>query len=36
MSKEKRSSQNVWEKVSHHELHAARAEQERKILQEEL
>ena len=36
MSKEKRSSQNVCEKVSHHELQAARAEQERKILQEEL
>ena len=35
MSKEKRLSQSC-EKVSHHELQADRAEQERKILQEEL
>ena len=36
MNKEKRLSKRCCEKVSHHELLAARAEQERKILQEEL
>ena len=35
MNKDERSSQSFCEKVSHHELQAARAEQERKILQEE-
>ena len=36
MNKDERLSQECCEKVSHHELQAARAEQERKILQEEL
>ena len=36
MSKEKTIVAECCEKVSHHELQAARAEQERKILQEEL
>ena len=36
MNKDERSSQNVAEKIGHHELQAARAEQERQILQEEL
>ena len=36
MNREKCSSQNAARKISHHELQAARAEQDRQILQEEL
>ena len=35
-SKDRRLSRNIAKKVSHHELHAAHAEEERRLLQRQL